>query len=219
MPKASKKVESSSILKFRYSYPYEGTLLRLTGKELSRKHSEIAREKTKQAQKIWDKYEKKVLSLFEEMYKIKIDEKFIEVFISLIMPSSFSHPMTISLKRFDNLEESKKQQRGLVYTVIHELAHYFLYTRDKGEYANGLWKKIRDKDLLGDNGTNLHFLIQAVEFGIIGEVFGEGYARYARNYVVEKLREEYSKSAQALIDHKVPLDKTCLTYIEKKILK
>ncbi|MCH7640901.1 hypothetical protein IID22_01710 [Patescibacteria group bacterium] len=219
MAKASKKVKSPSILKFRYSYPYEGSLLRLAGKKLSRKHSEICREKEKQAQKIWDKYEKKVISLFEEMYKIKINEKFIEVFISLIMPSSFSHPMTISLKRFDNLEESEKQQRGLVYTIIHELAHYFLYTRDKGEYVNGLWKKIRDKDLLGDNGTNLHFLIQAVEFGIIGEVFGDGYARYARNYVIEKFRPEYSKSAQTLIDHEVPLDKSCLTYIEKKILK
>ncbi len=208
----------NSVLKFVYSTPYEAALLRLAGKSSGTKHGEIGREKAKQAQENWDKYEKKILSLFEEMYKIKIDEKAIEVFVSLVIPNSLSHPMTISFKRLDRLE-SEKQQRGLVYTVTHELAHYFLYTRDKGEYANKIWKIIMNKDLLGDWGTNLHFLIQAIEFGIIGKVFGKGYAECARNYVIKNWKAEYSNSAKALIDYKVPLDKSCLRYIEKKVLK
>ncbi|MFV1917499.1 MAG: hypothetical protein ACC618_03425, partial [Patescibacteria group bacterium] len=93
------------------------------------------------------------------------------------------------------------------------------YTRERREYANKIWKIIMNKDLLKDCDTNLHFLIQAVEFGIIGEVFGEGYAEYARNYVIKSFSSEYSDSAQALIDNKVPLDKSCLCYIEKKVLK
>lgn len=207
-----------AVLNFVYSYPYESVLLELVGKKLSAGHDKEALTRRKQAQKIWDKYELKIFDSFEEIYKIKIPEKFIEAFISLAAPHSYSHPMTITLKGILDLERNEIHQRGLIYVVVHELAHYFLYTRSEKEYANKLWKRIKDKNLLGNHGVNLHFLIQAVEFGIIGEIFGKSYSKYARDWVIKNRKGEYRQSAKALFNYDVPLDKTCLESISKKIL-
>ena len=103
--------------------------------------------------------------------------------------------------------------------LIHELAHYFAYTR-KDKFFNKLSKKVKEVDLLGDRGTNLHYLIQAVEFGIGGEIFGEESAKLRREWVIERGKDnEYGKSAKLLKEHKVLLDKSCLEFIDKNILK
>ena len=205
-----------SVLKFRYSYPYEASLLRLADKKLTKEHSDLAWERTELSQKIWNKYEKDVLNLFREMYKIEIPEKFIKAYISLIAPNSYSDPLTISLKRRIDFETSPRSKRGFVYNVIHELAHFFAYTRDDTEFFNKLYTKIQKVNLLGEHGANLHYLIQAVEFGIIGEIFGNEYANYGRDWVIENSKDnEYGKSAKALKENNVPLDKTCLKYIKK----
>src|SRR3989304_8621673 len=98
------KNKHTPIFNFKYSYPYEGSLLKLTGKKLTKEHSELVLRKTKVAQRIWNKYEKEVLNLFREMYKIDIPEKSIKVYISLIAPNSYSDPFTISLKYCKDLE-------------------------------------------------------------------------------------------------------------------
>ena len=146
-------------------------------------------------------------------------EKFIKAYISLIVPGSFSDPLTISIKRFPDIENNARSKRAFVYVTIHELAHYFAYSRPKNSFFNKLFKQVKRKNLLGERGANLHYLIQAVEFGIIGEVFGKEYAQYSWNWKIEKWKDnEYGKSAKLLSEHNVPLDKTCLEYIEREIL-
>lgn len=112
--------------------------------------------------------------------------------------------------------EGKK--RALVFVTIHELAHYFLYSRPENSYANVLWDKIKRRFPDQDRGTNLHYMIQAVDFGFGAEVLGKEFADLRRQYIAQNSHGEYQISAQLLIDHKVPLNKTCLKFIEEKIL-
>jgi len=206
------------VIRFTYSYPYEEAMLTLVGEKLTQEHSETTMKKVKAAQAIWNAYERQILRLFEEMYKIEISEKCITTFISLVAPNSFSRPLTISLKHSMDIVKNEKSQRAFIYTVIHELAHYFSYTRGDTEFFNVLYDKVQKLDLLGEHGANLHYLIQAVEFGIIGEVFGPRYANYSRDWTIDNWSDnEYGKSALLLKEHDVPLDKTCLEYIEKRL--
>lgn len=211
---------SNSIVKFKYSYPYENALLKLAGKEPTKEHSQLGKKKTEVAQKIWDKYDKQILDLFREMYKIEIPEKYIKGYISLIAPNSYSDPLTITLKYYGDFDTNPISKNGFVYNVIHELAHFFAYTRKDQEFFNQLYIKIQKENLLGEDGANLHYLIQAVEFGIIGEIFGAGYAKHTRDWKIDKSKDsEYGKSAKRLLDDNVPLNKTCLEFIKKEILK
>lgn len=212
--------KSKAIVNFVYSYPYEGKLLEFAGSKLTEKHSKLVREKVNAAQKIWNGYESQILKLFEEVYKTKINETFIKTYVSLVLPGSFSDPLTVSLKYWPDIETNDKSKRAFVYTVIHELAHYFAYTRYPDNFFNKLFIKIQKVNLLGSHGKNLHYLIQAVEFGIIGELFGESYAEYSRDWTIEKLRNsEYGQSAKVLKENNIPLDKNCLNYISKNIIK
>lgn len=214
-----KSIGQGPVLMFIYSYPYEEALLRLARKVGGKKYHKEALSKTRIVQKIWDRYEEEVLGLFRLIYKIRIPEKSIRVFVSLIAPNSFSNPFTISLKHWGDIENNSRSKRGFVYATIHELAHYFSYTRGEDSYFNKLHKKIQASNLLGKHGANLHYLIQAVEFGIVGEVFGYKYAEYSRNWVIDNRKDnEYGKSAKILKKHDVPLNKTCLEYIKTKIL-
>lgn len=208
----------NNVLHFEYSRPYEGTLGKLIGNTLTKEDHEQGSEKAKTCQKIWNKYENKILKLFSEIYKIEISDEKIKAYISFVLPNSFSNPLTISLKHLPNVETDVRSQRGLVYKVIHELAHYFIYTRDDKEFANKLFDKVRKQNILGDHGANLHYLIQAVEFGIISEVFGEEYANYDREWIIKRwIDNEYGKSAKRLKEDSVPMNKTCLEYINKSI--
>lgn len=209
-----------SIIRFVYSYPYEDALLKLEGIKLREDYSKKAAKKAKTAQKIWNKYEKQILDLFKEIYQIKIPEKSIIVFISLAVPNSYSQPLTISLKYSPDIEDNSISKRAFVYATIHELAHYFAYTRYPYNFFNKLYKKALKVNLFGSHGKNLHYLIQAVEFGIEGEVFGPSYAKYSRNWVIKNWKgSEYGDSAKLLEEHKVPSDKTCLKFINDKLLK
>ncbi|PIZ46135.1 hypothetical protein COY30_00640 [Candidatus Woesebacteria bacterium CG_4_10_14_0_2_um_filter_44_9] len=203
-----------SIVHFVYSYPYEDALLKLSGDKLTEKHSKVAVEKTKTAQKIWNKYEKQILDLFMEIYETKILEKRIVAYVSLIAPNSYSQPLTISLKYFADIGDNARSKRAFVYATIHEIAHYFAYTRYPHNFFNKLYKKVLKINLLGSHGKNLHYLIQAVEFGIVGEIFGSSYTEYSRNWVIGNSKgSEYRDSAKSLKKYKVPLDKTCLGFI------
>jgi hypothetical protein len=211
----TKLVKENPTLKFIYSYPYESSLLRIAGKKLTQKHSDLCLEKAADAQKVWNKNEKKVLSLFKEMYKIDINEKFIKAYVSLVALNSYSDPMTIAAKEYDF--KSDKSKRIFTYVVIHELAHYFSYTR-RDKFFNYLLSKVKELNLLDERGANLHYLIQAVEFGIGGELFGKENASLRRNWIVERNKDnEYGKSAKLLKEQNVPLDKTCLEFISKTI--
>lgn len=212
--------KSKPIINFVYSYPYEGALFKLSGTKLTEEHSEAVIKKVKIAQKIWGKYEKQIFKLFEEIYKTKISKTFIKAYVSMVLPGSYSDPLTISLKYWPDIETNDKSKRAFVYSVIHELAHYFSYTRYPNNFFNKLFIKIQKVNLLGSHGKNLHYLIQAVEFGIIGEVFGKSYAEYSRNWTIENFKNsEYGQSANALKMHQIPLDKDCLNFINTNILK
>ncbi|MDO8340660.1 MAG: hypothetical protein Q7T59_01660 [Candidatus Woesebacteria bacterium] len=209
-----------NIVRFVYSYPYEDALLKLGGYKLTEKHSKIVTEKTRSAQKIWNKYEKQILDLFKEIYQIKIPEKSIVAYISLVAPNSYSQPLTISLKYNKDIEDNSLSKMVFVYATIHELAHYFAYTRYPSNFFNKLYKKALKANSFGSHGKNLHYLIQAVEFGIEGEVFGSGYAEYSRKWVIENWKgSEYGDSAKLLKEQGVPLDKTCLNFINDKMLR
>jgi hypothetical protein len=210
------RTKNKQLLRFIYSYPYEEALLKLSGKQASSLYHNEGQNKTKIVQKVWNKYEKKILNVFSYVYRIKIAEKKIMAYISSAAPNSFSNPLTISLKHWPDIEKNPRSKKGFIYTVIHELAHYFSYTRGKETRFNKLLTKIQKMNLLNDHGANLHYLIQAVEFGIIGEVFGSKYAKYRRSWIVKNWNtNQYGKSAALLEKHKVPFDKTCLDYIEK----
>lgn len=203
-----------SVLQFVYSYPYEEALLRLAGVRVLQKLHKEGYKKARVAQEIWNRYEKQILDLYRLIYKIKIPEKSIKVYISLIASNSFSNPFTISLKNCPDIEKNPRSKRGFVYSVIHELAHYFAYSRGENTYFNKLYDKVQKLNILGGYGANLHYLIQAVEFGIVGEVFGANYAEYSRDWIIENWKDnEYGKSAKLLKKHKVPLNKSCLEYI------
>lgn len=213
-------VKPKPTVNFVFSYPYEGTLLKLTKTMLTDEYGETARKKVKIAQKIWNRYESQILKLFEEIYKTKITETYIKAYVSLALPDSYSDPLTLSLKYWPDIETNDRSKRAFVYSVIHELAHYFSYTRYPYNFFNKLFIKIQKTNLLGSHGKNMHYLIQAVEFGIIGEVFGETHAEYSRNWAIENFSNtEYGQSAKELREHRVPLDKSCLDYIYKNILK
>ena len=206
------------MVRFVYSYPYEEALLELAKGKVLRNLHEKGYEKAKIAQEIWNKYEKEVLDLYRLMYKIKISEESIKAYISLVAPNSFSDPFTISLRKWADIEKNARSERGFVYSVIHELAHYFLYTRDERSYVNKLHARLQKENTLKNWGANLHYLIQAVEFAIVGEIFGLKYAEYSRDWVINNWKtNEYGKSAKLLKKHKVPLDKTCLEYIDKTL--
>lgn len=205
------------VLRFVYSYPYEEALLGLARERVLRDSHKKGYGKAKIAQGIWDRYEKEVLDLYQLIYKIEIPEKSIKVYVSLVAPNSFSDPFTISLGKWPDIEKDPISKRGFVYSVIHELAHYFLYTRDERSYVNKLHARLQKENTLKNWGANLHYLIQAVEFGIVGEVFGLKYAEYSRDWAINNWKtNEYGKSAKLLKKHKVPLDKTCLEYISKR---
>lgn len=172
----------------------------------------------KDAQSLWDKHERKIFKLFGQMYEIKIHEKFIIIYLSKLAPISYSDPLTISLKRYDNLKESKAG-RIFIFTVIHELAHYFAYSRPENSYFRALWSRVKKHYSQNDWGTNLHFLIQAVEFGIGAEVFGEKVAEARRNFVIENWKGEYKQSAEILVKESVPLNKEALKAIETVVAK
>lgn len=207
-----------AVFQFHYSYPFEGTVARLKEIQMTPANHEVGRIKAEVAQQIWAEHEPKVIQLFEEVYQIKVSEKGRWVWLSLVLPNSFSDPLTISLNRFPEIESNPKHRLVLVFTTIHELAHYFLYSRPEDSYAHVLWEKIKKKNPGQDRGTNLHYMIQAVEFGFGAEVLGEKFADLRRQYIAQNGHGEYQKSAQLLIDHNVPLDKTCLKFIEEKIL-
>lgn len=217
-------VDKKPVVRFVYSFPYEDTLLRLKNEKLTREHASSVIKKAETSQKVWNKYEKQILRLFEEIYKIEIPEKFIKVYISLVSPTSLSDPMTISHIRRMNLERSAKEKKSFLHSIIHELAHYFSYTRPRDSFFRNLFSKIKEQDKLGSLGANLHYLIQAVELGIIGEVFGYKYANELRESKIERTliknkEDEYGVSAKALKEDNIPMDKTCLEYIDKNILK
>lgn len=205
-----------SVLQFVYSYPYEEALLGLARERVLPDSHKKGYGKAKIAQGIWNKYEKDVLDLYRLIYKIEIPEKSIKVYVSLVALNSFSDPFTISLRKRMDIEKNPISKRGFVYSVIHELAHYFAYSRGENTYFNRLLTNVQKADILGNRGVNLHYLIQAVEFGIVGEVFGLKYAEYSRNWVIENWKDnEYGKSAKLLKKHEVPLNKSSLEYIEK----
>lgn len=209
------------IAKFRYSSPYEFAFAKTQNKNL--KKMDVWRHKylgtmLKDAQSLWDKHEGKIFKLFEEMYKIKIREKFIIIYLSKLAPISYSDPLTISLKRYDSLKETKAG--GIfMFTVIHELAHYFAYSRPEASYFDTLWGRVKKYYPQNDWGTNLHFLIQAVEFGIGAEVFGKKVAEARRNFVIENWKGEYKQSAELLIKEEIPLSKEALEVIERIVVK
>lgn len=206
------------VLRFTYSYPYELAWLKLSSQRITNRQNLDGQKITQLVQTLWRRYEKNVLNLFRLIYKIKISEEVIKVYISLVAPNSFSDPLTISLKNFVDLESNQRSQRGVIYSILHELAHYFAYTRGKESYFNKLHSKIQKLDLLGEQGANLHYLIQAVEFGIIGEIFGENYAIYRREWIVKNWgNNKYGKSAKLLKEHNIPLNRACLESIEKRL--
>ncbi len=204
------------VVKFVYSAPYEEALLKLAGGRPTLEFFNSGKEKAKLVQEIWDKYEKKILKNFEIIYKIRVSEKLIKIYVSQVAPNSFSDPLTISVRAWKDLENNLKSRRGLIYSIIHELAHYFSYSRGGGTFFNKLLSRVQKENILGDRKANLHFLIQAVEFGIIGEVFGQKLANYRRDWIIKNWADnQYGKSAMLLKELKVPLDKSCLVYIDK----
>ena len=207
------------IVNFVFSRPYESSLLAIKKEHLTKEHFEKALKIKELAQKIWVVHEDKVFKLFEDIYNIKITEEKIDAFITFVSPNSYSQPLTITFYHYKEFETNEIQQNFFVFTLIHELAHYFAYTRPKDSYFQKLFDKIIKKDLLKSHGANLHFLIQAVEFGIGAEVLGGSVATKIRNHIAEKRSPEYKISAQALIDDDVPLDENCLKFIEENILK
>lgn len=208
-----------SKLRFVYSYPYEESFLKLAGIKPTEILRSEGQRRVRFAQKVWNKYENKILRLFSFIYKIRIPEKSIKAYISLVAPNSFSEPLTITLKHWPDIEKNRKSERGFVYATIHELAHYLSYTREKIIYFNKLLAVIQKINILNDRKANLHYLIQAVELGIIGEVFGSIYAEYLRKWIIKNWKNnEYGKSATLLKKHKVPLDKFCLNYIENLLV-
>jgi hypothetical protein len=205
--------EHNSTVKFIYSHPFESTMLRYAEKPITSEHHAFGRKQAYLLQELWNQHEREVLDLFHEMYKIDITEAEINVFVSLVLPNSFSLPLTISLLKHPNLETDGRSQRVALYQVIHELAHYFLYSRN-GQFANNLLEKIQAIKVFESDGANLHYLIQAVEFGIVGEVFGSEYGEFYRDKVIEgRHNNDYEVSAKKLKDDTVPLNRTCLEYI------
>lgn len=207
------------VVNFVFSRPYESSLLAIKNEHLTKEHTEKALKIKDLAQKIWAAHEEKASKLFEEIYDIKITEETIDAFITFVSPRSYSQPLTITFFHYKEFETNEVQQNFFVFTLIHELAHYFAYTRPKESYFQKLFEKALKLDLLKSHGANLHFLIQAVEFGIGAEVLGESVAAKIRYHVAEKRSGEYKISAQALIDNKVPLNKSCLRFIEENILE
>lgn len=208
-------VKDRKVVKFVCSLPYEEVLLKLSGGKPSLEFFKEGVEKTKKLQEIWGKYEKKILENFEIIYKIRVTEKLIKIYVSQVAPNSFSDPLTISLRLWKDLENSSTSKRGLIYSVIHELAHYFSYSRGEDTFFNKLLLRVQKENILGDRKANLHFLIQAVEFGIIGEVFDQKFANYRRDWIIQNwAKNQYGKSAMLLKKLEVPLDKSCLVYID-----
>jgi len=208
--------EHNPIIKFIYSHPYEATLLHYGNLPVTQEHHALGRKQTHLLQELWNQHEENILDLFREMYKIEITETEIKAFVSLVLPNSFSYPLTISLLQHPNLETDARSQRIALYPVLHELAHYFLYSRDN-EFANTILEHIT---LFDSPGANLHYLIQAVEFGIVGEIFGQEYGEFYRDKVIERgNNNDYDISAKRLKDDGVPVNRTCLEYIAKEIVK
>ena len=209
------------VFNFVYSRPYETTIAKAMGKDFSKDDIDRGVELTKYIQTLWSEHEEKILNLFREMYKIDITESSKEFFVSQILPNSYSRPLTIRIWwTKDEIKKNGIYQRTIVGTIIHELAHYFSYTRPKDSYFNILLDKVFKTKLSDDRGINVHYLVQAVEFGIVGDLFGEKRGNIFRDKTIERNpKNEYGISAKLLKDHNVPVDKTCLEFIMNKVIK
>jgi hypothetical protein len=205
--------------RFRFSRPYEMTLAMNMGVTVTPEDIEKGHVRAEAANLVWREHEDKVMKLFEEMYKIKITETSRPIYVSQILSGAFSDPMTLSLKRFPDLEADENHKQGLVFLTIHELAHFFMFQRPADSFVNQLFQRAKKQKISDDRGTCLHFVVQAVEFGLGAEVFGSEAARARLLKKVSEGKGEYQASAILLQNHNVPLDKTCLEFIDKEVLK
>lgn len=205
--------------RFHYSRVFEASIASILGKALAPNDIKVGKVKERIAQGLWDQHEKAVLGLFQQMYRTETQQDSGTIWLSLLLPNSFSDPLTVSIKGNPDIEHDPLAQKSLIAKTIHELAHYFSYSRPKDAFFNQLLRLVQERDLVGTQRGNLHYLIQAVEFGIMAELFGQEVGMKRRAVRAERgLHPDYKKSAQLLIDHQVPLDCTCLEFIEQKIL-
>ncbi len=207
-------------VRFIYSLPYEESVLAVANRSATDEQHELGNRRAEFVQEIWDEHESEVLDLFRKIYKRDIDEGGIIANISMVLPNSFSQPLTIAYKKRDGIETDPRVQRGLLYEIIHELAHHFASKRNEETFFDRLFAEVKRIDLLGEKSANLHYLIHAVEFGIVGELYGADIAEYSRDWKIEKWKDDaYGKSSARLKKDNVPMDKTCLEYIAREVLK
>ena len=209
------------VFDFVYSRPYEITIARAMKKNFSEEDFNRGVELTKYIQTLWLEHEEKAMNLFREMYKIDITESNKEFFVSQILPNAYSRPLTIRMWwTKEEIEKNEIYQRTIIGTIIHELAHYFSYSRPKDSYFNVLLDRVFKAGFSDDRGTNVHYLVQAVELGIIGELFGEKRGNIFRDKTIERNpKNEYGISAKLLKEHNVPVNRTCLEFISNKVIK
>lgn len=202
---------------FRYSRVFEDTVANMQGEALTPLEREHGRATERSAQALWDVYEGKALQALGAMYRLDPEHMGGKIWISLRLPNSFSDPPTITLKNID-LDNDPIDQKTFISRTVHELAHYYLYTQPDSSYANQLFQRIGERNLVGSTGANVHYFVQAVEFGIMGDLFGQAVAAKRRQLKAEKAPDDYRRSAQLLIEHRVPLDRHSLEFIEREVL-
>lgn len=196
-----------AIFKFNYSIPLEESLAVLRGKVINEKYHKLMFSNVSKIQCFWDKYEKKALHLFEEIYKIKINTETETIWLTKILGHSVSVPLIISLKDLNSLD-SEKVKRSILLNIIHELAHFFSYTYGKS-YINRVFYNLKEKNI------DTHYFIQAVEFGIGGELFGQNFVRKHMDHLVFDKTFPYQSSVKLLLKHKISLSKDCLNEVVK----
>lgn len=204
---------------FVYSVPLEETFLSISNKKQTKNYYRKLFILANEIQYIWNSYEERVLELFEEIYRLKIPRNKEYIFVSKATPNSISFPLVIGIRNFYNFDKRKEGRVRLILNIIHELAHYFSIDSKKNGYIDDLFLNISNQKPGLSQGIVVHYLIQSVEFGIGGELFGKELVAQLRENVsqIKNQENEYAISAKMLIENGVPLSRNCLEHIEQQV--
>jgi len=149
---------------FKYSTIYDKNWALALNKEYDRqKNKEKFKEFIDKFSKIWDSKEGKILEAISFYSRLTWKDENIKVyFVSSLLVSGFSDPMTIRMS---------KDYNGIAKTLTHEAVHEILLQNqeDMKETYEALDKKFKKENIK----TKVHILVNAITEKAFSKVFGE----------------------------------------------
>ena len=172
---------------FVYSYIYDSTLARLSGKEHNDKTQEEAEEYIKIVSEEFSKYSENVLKNISNISGLKWQKPLIEVYISKYAPHSLSVPLTIKIY---------KDAKVSTAILVHELVHNIIFQNEKHIRYKELFEDFSNESV----GTKYHIIEGAILYELNKTLFSDGFGGFFEydNWKSEDAGEEYNRAINIL---------------------